>query len=79
MFVEQLLLVVNAQHSWKCLASENQTETANSLNWLEEDGTFPKPYTTTIVSGQNPLNTLRLWPYLQAQFVYLLHSVLSFL
>ena len=43
MFVEQLLLVVNAQHSRKCLFSENQTETAYSLNCPEEDDTFPKP------------------------------------
>ena len=43
MFVEQLLLVVNSQHSWKRLVSENQTETANSLNYPEEDDSFPKP------------------------------------
>ena len=78
MFVKQLLLVVNAQHSWKWLVSENQTETANSLNCLEEDNTLPKLKTTAIVSGQNPLNTLRLWQYLLAQFVYLLHSILQF-
>ena len=41
MFVEHLLLVVNVQHSWKWPVSGNQTETANSLNCLEDD-TFPK-------------------------------------
>ena len=42
MFVEQLLFVVNAPCSCKWLVSENQTETANSLNCPEEDDTFPK-------------------------------------